>query len=1118
MSDSTTTPLAPAEHDGGTDDGRFRRRELLIAGGLLTASGAIASVTRKSDFFERALRGPGGATPSLTLKMLRPDDMLAIDLELYNLRLQSGPPRLVRINSNADAFVVAVFEPQAIFEEAFRENEGNTIPVDPPPVRAVLSEETRLAFMLTAGTQSIPFDDASLLKWTTFQPSLAPNADPTSGSPRPSLTAPGPTVTGIVAPYKLTLSPGRFSGWAHSSEPVTHDGRTELWHTRLGYRAFIGDIHKVRETEPSLKSVRAIHSPDWRQSQPQRNATDPFPLNSMDNRDRSEIVGLSSDFGISGYQPTPITARNLMLTSQGAWTDLSANFNGPESQFDVVHFSHRGTMGREHFVKVVKRGFLWPLGHRAVKIQITERKFEPIKSGSQSGKTGAYLRRRDFIVVTERNKTYNSRKFPFAAVEIMTDRTPNLDGFTGDAGIKSGADTEFGEDAFWPRVSGRDFEFDVVATDIEGVQAKFSTPLIFVNGTTAAKQANLVRLRTAYNLTKNEDRRTSPLAGQSIAYAPPSEGKSRDTAFETDTIELNGEITVNPLGFQPVMENATIRVPAIQNVAAAGASARRRAARARGEVVERRGPANEAGAVVVKMAEEYVKDAFDDAKNQAQAYLKLAEAEALDYAKDAAADACGAIGIPNMDVVGLSRSVGTIGGDLINGKLPDLSQFKPEDFLAGAKFLGIDFASVLEDAIGFPLPDVDDITKVPQQLVETVYEGVEELEGVAKDLENRIPKELRTELIWEPDLQAQKGKNPVFIPENQDGTGAKMRLYSLTVVPINRDLDDPLGEPQVEVTGEISNFGLKLFGDDPFLALYFNRFSFESRNGQKPKIDVEIRDVTFSGALEFVNELRELMSYSGNGLTIDVSPQRVKAAYALEVPTITAGIFTLANIALNASVAVPFNGDVVSAKFGFCSQDRPFLLTYTIFGGGGYALAEVNANGVEKLEVSLEFGASASIDLGVASGSVSIMAGTIIAVGKNPMAGKPGQPDLAVGLTGFVRLNGELDVLGVISVSLEFNLSLTYDSLTEEAWGRAVLTVEVDVTLFSKTVEIECEKRFGGGKASAGALRARGRRRGGGASEPDSQPISFGQVFPETASNQSDEWNTYVSAFAQEAF
>ena len=71
--------------------------------------------------------------------------------------------------------------------------------------------------------------------------------------------------------------------------------------------------------------------------------------------------------------------------------------------------------------------------------------------------------------------------------------------------------------------------------------------------------------------------------------------------------------------------------------------------------------------------------------------------------------------------------------------------------------------------------------------------------------------------------------------------------------------------------------------------------------------------------------------------------------------------------------------------------------------------------GVREIEAALEFGAALSINLGVASGSVEIKAGVYYH-----------WKTTLVELEGYVRLHGELSVLGLISASLTFNLKLGY--------------------------------------------------------------------------------------------
>ena len=65
-------------------------------------------------------------------------------------------------------------------------------------------------------------------------------------------------------------------------------------------------------------------------------------------------------------------------------------------------------------------------------------------------------------------------------------------------------------------------------------------------------------------------------------------------------------------------------------------------------------------------------------------------------------------------------------------------------------------------------------------------------------------------------------------------------------------------------------------------------------------------------------------------------------------------------------------------------------------------------------------------------------------------------------LTGYFRLRGEVDVLGLISASIELYLALTYEFDTGKMTGRATITVEVKVLVFSGSVEISAERQFAG--------------------------------------------------------
>jgi hypothetical protein len=159
----------------------------------------------------------------------------------------------------------------------------------------------------------------------------------------------------------------------------------------------------------------------------------------------------------------------------------------------------------------------------------------------------------------------------------------------------------------------------------------------------------------------------------------------------------------------------------------------------------------------------------------------------------------------------------------------------------------------------------------------------------------------------------------------------------------------------------------------------------------------------------------------------------------------------------------------------------------SLLGGGGFFLIGISSQGVNEIEAALEFGAAIAIDLGVASGGVEIKAGVYF----HWLEPQPNQG--SVDLAGYVRLHGELSVLGLISASLTFNLQLAYHKEIGKGsmvWGEATLVIEVEVLFFSASVSVRCRKDFAGSQ-----------------SDP-----KFIDLVPDQAT-----WDEYCAAFAAEA-
>ena len=158
-------------------------------------------------------------------------------------------------------------------------------------------------------------------------------------------------------------------------------------------------------------------------------------------------------------------------------------------------------------------------------------------------------------------------------------------------------------------------------------------------------------------------------------------------------------------------------------------------------------------------------------------------------------------------------------------------------------------------------------------------------------------------------------------------------------------------------------------------------------------------------------------------------------------------------------------------------------------GGSFYFGLAIDMEGIRTVEAAIEFGASIAFNIAVASGGVSLMAGIYF-----KYDGTTGD----VTLTGYLRISGHVSVLGLISISLELRMELTYESANGgKVKGRASITVEIEVLFFSFGVEITVERKFAGSNGDPTFLE------------------QMGSSYIDPVQNQEVEaWPEYCMAFA----
>ncbi|MET1174538.1 hypothetical protein [Paenibacillus amylolyticus] len=982
-----------------------------------------------------ALPSPILAMSDVTISLLRPKDLLSLRIAFVNMSFRTGGGKHAhweQLSLDKPAFLVINFPPQHIAEQAFQESTS----YPNPPVAVRMAGPSRLAFRIPRTVSELPYSLETLLNWSSFEQSVVPSAMPSPVSPSLLLShligynvdesnpllipelpaqeteAPGVEHTAIEAPYRLILSPNWFAGWAHAAKPITHGGMTELWHTRLGVRTKDG----IDEQEISLRTVRAI----WCKN---KDDEDPFQKMSLKKEDRKDIVINSSNY------LEAIRVNNMMLSSLGAWLDLEGNwpYDPTSSVTNLSNWTHRTAMGRDNYVKTVREGYLFPFGHRAAKIDITERRCEL----SPSQEMIAYLVSWSVVVVREAERSYpapgmpdEGRNFPFTQVRVKTLQTPHVDVTP------------------WIQVSKKDFLFQLEGKDYEDNWKPFTTAIAFVEAPTPETKPEKYKEIIEERIKEyTPERQKRSMDGQKLAFAPTS--KPGDTEFVVNFLTFRAEFTDALPGFYPLMKEADVKLPAVEQFTGADSN----------------NLLSDGNELLFQYDDLYRSSGFNKEINPGEVFLNLTTDV---VSKTFSGDKIGGIITPDLSIKGLSRTYGPVAETAIKEYL---DENLIGSILGEAKLLGgILLKEIVEKVNLSEFPG-----SIPQLTNRVIYPKVNGQED-----KNKAPEAIETLYKLEPLMKS----DPENIFEaNKDTT---MKLSALIYTKLSPS------ESTHDVTGELRNFKVNLIGTDQttqFLTLHFSELTFKARSGQKPVVTPKIEKVEFGGALQFVTSLQDFLKSVGEDSGIDVTPLGVSVSSSMAIPNVTLGILALQNLTFFTRFNLPFDGSPATFYFAFASRENPFVLTVGTFGGGGFfgiMLSLDKDDPVKLLEASLEFGGNQALDLGVASGGIYLMAGIYYRMENDVATNKR-----ICQLTGYVRCGGMLQVLGLVTVSAEFYLSLNYRD-PGKAWGQASLTVKIHLLLTSKSVKLTVEKQFSGS---------------------DGDPLIEEMI-------DEDDWYAYSSAFA----
>lgn len=386
--------------------------------------------------------------------------------------------------------------------------------------------------------------------------------------PGRSATRRGAPPRGPLAPWLIDrrpVTPEQASIWARVEEFCCGPGKQPL-----------NDLRFRGPMDAYIRHELVLLSSGWglpvvgRRTEAGDLATNSSQLEPGENYRLDDLIP-----GAALYEPRALKVQELALTTLGGTLRHSSTFEPPagakdkeweEPLFDALSiesWQQWTNLGRDVYCEVVFKGFLYPLGHRASLVMVTERDFfvHPVEG------VRAYLRQRMFVRVGKTLKNYpavrqpyEGRRFPASLIDILTDVTPDIvdptdppTGFNvaatrpnanGRIDIAGGTGL-----VFWPRtarVQEANVRFEL---DIDG--KKTDMPMLFVDNVAANDPTTLKGVSDYYNTLDAPDTtsvdntaasrtpyeplrhlRTVGLNAQKHAYAP--EQKSGTASIETD--------------------------------------------------------------------------------------------------------------------------------------------------------------------------------------------------------------------------------------------------------------------------------------------------------------------------------------------------------------------------------------------------------------------------------------------------------------------------------------------------------------------------------------------------------------------------------------------------------
>ena len=1024
--------------------------------------------------------------------LVRPRDLVVLGVRWSGFEVRQVPGASAELVAGPAAELTVIFPPQHVVEEVVPAGGPDTPGINPamtagfPTWRSALSGASRVVVGV-AESERIPLTAQGVLD-ALRRGSLLPSQGVLDAK------------TALELPFGLVFSP--FSPdmadirCTHPTALVpSTSGSLGLWQTTVS-------LNGVPSGAPAGLAFRAIAA----------RSTDPFAV-PLTRGSRGRIM----------IEPPTATIDRLLLSALGG--SLTAS-----GLWETFEWEHVAVLGRDRRVRTATKGVLYPFGHRAEYVEVTERVFESTADGAI-----AKLRKSTSLRITEpvRHETAPNAAFPFSEVEFertffegLEDAWETVNFPVPERQALESAreqwehkaselfrqlaafdemDPDFGEieDLAAGLEDGADAPLD--PDDPESpTRAEGARSLLWIDSTIAHIDEQIAALEDLAVAPVNvffvprlrRDQSALPPADAAPLRFPLRLAGRLGDLHVSVAVVFVADITLEPGLFTPAFSSLADReiLTRVEEAYRAVDDGVIEVGGTRIDLVRSRQPVD---GDVCEVQRLHVLGEVDEGSFRP----RLGAVPARSEGRVPASDRWGFEAVlPSVRTLlgkdqplRLALSRGLLEGNPVAGIVFEIP--------AGVEKLATEFSKNSARSGGIAAPDIvaDGISRTdgPVRVAGLLDRAGETLnpKNVLSDTASLLGYRLSdlidaTKLTKPPAmLQGIADGAPVVTLQWKDIALATSSGSFVTGPDSKMTLDVTIGATGQIITCTVDDVVLALPDRDEvkkLIEVTLGQVVFTQRDGAAPTLEVKDIDAKFFGLLNLLKELQEAVDLGGAAPHIEASSSGISAAYALPVPDVTSGVFQMTGLVFHAGIEVPFDNRPVSISLAFASRAKPFNLSVLLLGGGGYVDVVIDKGGLRKLELALEFGASISVNFVVAFGEVHAMGGIrLLKLGDD------------FELTGYLRFGGSLSILGLVTASVELAITLRYNFSSNEMIGRAKLVLEIDVTLVSASVELDTgDWVFVGGQVPPGRI---------GPLTPASD------LLRENAFN---EWRRYRSAFA----